>query len=77
MTGKKGWHKRINNSMKQVSKEIELTDGPALSEDAASKIHAAAKAAVCKKQQASVYAPLWEKLGQPSSSSEPTSGLRH
>ena len=49
LSGKKGWHKRVQRSMKAVERSTELTDEVSLDAGAASKMFAAAKASVIKK----------------------------
>ena len=49
LTGKKGWHKRVNRSTKAVERAVELTDEVTLDAQAPAKIFAAAKASVIKK----------------------------
>ena len=66
MTGKAGWHKRINRDFNSVSKRTKLTDDVEISEGAVDKVHAAAKGVVLKRKAATIALPDGHR---PSSSS--------
>ena len=57
LTGKAGWHKRINRDFNSLSKRTKLTDDVEISEGAVDKIHTAAKNVVLKRKAATVALP--------------------
>ena len=76
LTGRKGWHRRINKNFNQVARTTDLLDneGDALADDAALKIQAAAKAAVCKQGSVAEARPIGQLCGGGASSSSYTPG---
>ena len=61
LTGKVGWHKRVNKSTKAVERATELTDEVTLDPQAAAKMYAAAKQQVIKKPVASTMIKLLQR----------------
>ena len=59
LTGKKGWHKRVNKSTTQMKRSAELTDGPSIdpSGNALDKMESATKKAVFKSIKIAHAAP--------------------
>ena len=59
MTGKRGWHKRINNNKTQVKRTAEFSDGTSIDKDGAGldKMESAIKKATLKSIKSTITAP--------------------